>query len=529
MSVVSGYALQQMEDEEKTYGFLALFPSTSSSKLKLIYSTYSNQQYTNEHSRDVVVVTRKGESGGIGDIAAPPSTEVWLLHVSTVWRYSFNTAFSVVGFDSKGEVICQNGFTLEKLKEGPSTGGFQSGGEAIVHDGRNAYLIASINNLDSYYAENPVIIARFDGKCGLSQPSMFRIGSSPDSRAYVGDAVYSGGYIYAAGVYKSGVQGAPYKMLALKISAETLGIVDSRILIIPGTEDMSLHNARVDAGNGVVAISGFYTGMDNMGKLATITLNPATMQPVWASTVEFQGEAGSGVAEGVMIKDGMVLTAGSIFQGNYTSPDASKGFITAHLTDTGALGAAYTLGFEGAIMFKDMAARGDDIMVAAEWIPGALDAGLQNTTATSNTFDGEDITVIDIPRSKTTSPLKPASDLTGGLNIVDATDALRTGYSNMKDHSLYITTLKASLQEESTTIGTTTESQNETSATTSQQTASQTTVVVTEGQESPTETGVDNSEDEGDGIRQYIQGIPLEILAAIAILLLAIAVIAIKR
>lgn len=99
----------------------------------------------------------------------------------------------------------------------------------------------------------------------------------------------------------------------------------------------------------------------------------------------------------------------------------------------------------------------------------------------------------------------------------------------MKDHSLYITTLKASLQEESTTIGTTTESQNETSATTSQQTASQTTVVVTEGQESPTETGVDNSEDEGDGIRQYIQGIPLEILAAIAILLLAIAVIAIKR
>lgn len=56
-------------------------------------------------------------------------------------------------------------------------------------------------------------------------------------------------------------------------------------------------------------------------------------------------------------------------------------------------------------MFKDMAARGDDIMVAAEWIPGALDAGLQNTTATSNTFDGEDITVIDIPRSKTTSPL----------------------------------------------------------------------------------------------------------------------------
>ncbi|WP_131159878.1 hypothetical protein [Aeropyrum pernix] len=525
--MVSGYALQQMQNEYRTYGFLALFPTTSFSKLKLVHSAYVNQQYTSEHSTDVVVATRKGESGGIGDIAAPPSTEVWLLHVSEVWRNSFfNTAFSVVAFDSKGEVICQNGFTLGKLKSGTPVYGFHSGGEALVHDGRKAYLIASINNLDSYYAENPLIIASFDGECGLSQPKMFRIASSPDSRAYVKDAVYSDGYIYASGVYRSGAEGAPYKMLVLKISAETLSIVDSRILITPGTEDMNLYSTtKVDAGDGILAISAFYT-KDSLGKLATITLNPTTMQPVWASTVEFYGPEGIGVAESVAVKDGMVLTIGSIYQGSYISPEVSKGFITAHATDTGELGAAYTLGFEGAIMFRDMTVRGDEIMVAAKWVPGALDAGLQEAKAASEIFGGTDITVIDIPSSTTTSPLKPASDLTGGLNVLDATDELRTGYSNMEDHSLYITTLKATPQKTVTTTDTAAESQDETPGTSSQQPASQT----TEEQENPTETGgEDNTTGKEDGVKQYIQGIPLEILAAIAILLLAIAIIAVKR
>ena len=451
LSVVGGGALLEEEGGRSSYGFLALFPSDSFTKFKLLdIKKESTRKYT-VLVGDVDVISRiSGASGskGIENIAGPPTTEVWVLYTVSFFFTSLrSTAINVAAFNEEGSLKCNNGFTLDKLK--PGHGSFYSFSPVMVHDGDKAYVIAPISTSSNAYARNPLIVAEFDAKCGLDRHVSHRVATSPDSSVIIYDAAYSSGYIYAVGRYNSGASGGEEepKILLLKISTKTLDIVESKALIIPWPGEAGTWSSKIDAYGDSVAIASYYSSKDSKG-LATTVLDASMLQPLWTGITNLSNIEGSGYVASVIIKNNTVMTLGSLYNGiSLGDPDTSKGFIVANILGTGELAGAYTMGVEGAIVVKDSTLQGDTLMIASKWIPGALDAGFQVLEPGYKLLDKDTITMIDLPNSIVTQPLRDAAELTGGLNVIDTSSSMKTGYSNLQDNSLYIITTNIKLEE----------------------------------------------------------------------------------
>ncbi len=550
MSAVGGYAALRGEEGLTYYGFLALFPSNSFTKFKLL--DIRNPDIKNNDNPyvsysvsvdDVSVISRiSGTSGSksIGNIAGPPTTEVWVLYTTTFWLgIDRKMAVNIAAFNDDGSLKCNNGFILDKLK--PGYGSFYSFNPVMVHDRDKAYVIAPIITSSDVYAGNPLIVTRFDAECGLDKYVSRRIATSPDSSVYVYDAIYSNGYIYAVGLYDSGASSSETvpKILLLKISAKTLDIIESKAFIMPWPEEAETRSTKIDVYGGKVAASAYYDAYysgRNTGGSATIILDTSTLQPIWTSITRLPGVEGSGDVADVIIKDNMVMTIGSLYQGfSFDRPDASKGFVTANMLDTGELVGAYTLGVEGAVVFRDSALQGDMLMVASKWIPGALDAGFQATESEYEILDKDDITIIDLPVSAVTQPLRDAAELTGGLDIIDASSSMKTGYSNLQDGSLYV--INSNIKLEETTLGepittTTEETKTDSETTTSNEPTSE-----TQTTQNPAETLANTEENDKNGVvdqatdiaEDYLSKYRTELLILIAVIIILAALIITRR
>ncbi len=201
-----------------------------------------------------------------GFIAGPPVTEVWTLYVTAHTIKEPIKAFTVAAFNSDGSLKCSNGFILDP--KGYVYGSYDSFSPAMVHDGDKAYIIAPIITSSNAYTPNPLILARYNGECGLDTDVSYTIGS-PQDTIYITDAIYSSGYIYATGLYNTGGQvDEESRILFLKISPEPLAILRAKTYTMPWPGAIA-SSPRIDGSGNMIAVTVFYNGDDTKG-LATM-------------------------------------------------------------------------------------------------------------------------------------------------------------------------------------------------------------------------------------------------------------------